>query len=251
LGKHATQIEDATRTPRYVQVYTILRNWIVQGVYPAGSRLPSESELGETFGVSRITTRSAIDMLTKEGLVRRAQGRGTFVGAGAVDVPASGDMTGLVRRLEKLKDRTRIAQVTIETRGADEQQARDLGLDPGEPGIYASFVRMEKKTPIGFTEIFVPADLGVTLTAADLELPTPTILESKGFQILGAHQLIGAALADQRIASVLQIPVGAPIVRVRLLVVDLAQRAIEHLAAHYRADHYEHHVFLRRRGGGD
>lgn len=61
-----------------------LRGELAAGQYPAGSKLPTESRLGEHFGVSRPTVRAALRELEALGLVRTQHGVGTFV----VDKPA-------------------------------------------------------------------------------------------------------------------------------------------------------------------
>ena len=66
-------------SPLYRQLMQRLRSDIAAGVYPAHSRIPSEPELCVTYGVSRVTVRKALAELTREGLLRRMQGKGTFV----------------------------------------------------------------------------------------------------------------------------------------------------------------------------
>jgi len=56
-----------------------MKNDIFTGVYPSGSRIPSEQTLGETYGVSRVTVRKAMLDIAQEGLIIRRQGKGTFV----------------------------------------------------------------------------------------------------------------------------------------------------------------------------
>lgn len=236
--------------PRYVQAYTALRNWIQQGVYLQGAQLPSEPELCKLFGVSRITVRAAVELLEKEGLVARRQGRGTFVNAISPDIPSRGDFAELVRRLRQLDTKTTFKDIQIATREADESVARDLQIDPGDKIIEARFTRLRDGQPLGVTVITVPQHLGVEITLDDLRnAPAATILQSKGFEILGAHQLIGATLADAAIAAALDTIVGAPIVHVRLLVLDLFSKPIELLTAYYLADRHVHHVFLAARPG--
>ena len=65
--------------PLYEQLRQSLRSDILSGVYPPGSQLPSELELGAHYGVSRITVRRAMMELVQEGLLIRMQGKGTFV----------------------------------------------------------------------------------------------------------------------------------------------------------------------------
>src|SRR3546814_12958826 len=83
-------VRDSIKALRYHQVYSILRGWIFDGTYPAGAKLPPEGELCERLGVSRITSRKALDLLVSEGLVRRVQGKGTFVASELNGAPPDG-----------------------------------------------------------------------------------------------------------------------------------------------------------------
>lgn len=67
------------RTPLHVQVREHLNRMINEGVYPPGSQLPSEPELATALQVSRATLRDALDTLERSGVIKREQGRGTFV----------------------------------------------------------------------------------------------------------------------------------------------------------------------------
>jgi GntR family transcriptional repressor for pyruvate dehydrogenase complex len=57
----------------------VLRDQIARGEWKPGERIPSEAELCRQFGVSRQPVRSAIDMLTAQGILTAERGRGTFV----------------------------------------------------------------------------------------------------------------------------------------------------------------------------
>lgn len=65
--------------PMYEQIYESLRQAIISGQYQVGDRVPSEKELADQYGVSRITTKRALEMLAAEGWVSRQPGRGSFV----------------------------------------------------------------------------------------------------------------------------------------------------------------------------
>ena len=65
--------------PIYVQIADTIRRKVELGVYAYGSRLPTEREFSENFGVNRITVRKALKLLVDEGLLISSQGRGTFV----------------------------------------------------------------------------------------------------------------------------------------------------------------------------
>ncbi len=65
--------------PKAMWVYTSLRERITGGEFATGAKLPSHLELASEFGVAPLTLRQVLGRLEEEGLVIRAQGRGTFV----------------------------------------------------------------------------------------------------------------------------------------------------------------------------
>ena len=52
---------------------------IVSGIYPEGTVLPSEGQLGAEFEVSRTVLRESVKVLTEKGVVSTWRGRGTIV----------------------------------------------------------------------------------------------------------------------------------------------------------------------------
>lgn len=80
----------------YERIYNDLLEKIRTGEYQTGERLPSEKELAESYGVSRITTKRAMDMLAQRQYISRSPGRGSFVSerggcAGACEGEADGE----------------------------------------------------------------------------------------------------------------------------------------------------------------
>jgi len=76
-----TEISKLTRgpLPLYYQVASSMRNIILEGTWPQGSRLPTEKELSRKYGVSRPTIRNAKDILADEGLIRSIKGSGCYI----------------------------------------------------------------------------------------------------------------------------------------------------------------------------
>lgn len=64
---------------KYEEIADIIRTRISDCTYPVDSKLPTQSDLAKEFGVSRMTVKKAIEMLTIEGLVISKQGNGTKV----------------------------------------------------------------------------------------------------------------------------------------------------------------------------
>jgi DNA-binding GntR family transcriptional regulator len=74
-----SKIDPTGPVPPYRQIADIIRQRIKSGEYPKGSRIPTESEVVETWEVARTTARRAIALLREEGLVETVPQRGTYV----------------------------------------------------------------------------------------------------------------------------------------------------------------------------
>ncbi len=68
--------------PLYEQIYEHVLNEVKEGRLRPGDRVPSEKELADQFGVSRITSKSALEKLAQSGVVLRIKGKGTYVAEG-------------------------------------------------------------------------------------------------------------------------------------------------------------------------
>jgi len=66
-------------TPKYHQIRRNLEEQILLGKFPLGAQVPTEVQLCEMHGVSRITARKALEELKESGIIERTQGRGSFV----------------------------------------------------------------------------------------------------------------------------------------------------------------------------
>lgn len=244
---------DATiKAPRYYQVYTILRGWIFDGTYPPGSRIPPESELCLHFGVSKITSRKAIDILVQENLLIRIPGKGTYVAEDLGNAPNIGDMEQLIRKTSRLAKKSRVDNVSIREVVADTETCRDLKRPKGSKVREISFVRYIGDRPIGCRISYMPLDVPINIGVEDIKNNQMlTLLENSGIEISGADQLLGASLADTQKASLLNTTLGAPLVRIRLIVYDADGSPVERSTAYYLADRYEHHVYLARKTGKD
>jgi GntR family transcriptional regulator len=75
----AQRIDPLGPVPPYRQIAAIIKRGILSGKYPPDSRIPTESELVETYEVARSTARRAVAALREEGLVYTVQARGTYV----------------------------------------------------------------------------------------------------------------------------------------------------------------------------
>ncbi len=66
-------------TSKFQSLYSQLREAIQAGLYPVGSKLPSENEFCTQFDVSRGTLRKALELLAEDGLIHSLHGKGVYV----------------------------------------------------------------------------------------------------------------------------------------------------------------------------
>lgn len=241
---------ESIRPPRYQEVYAALRGWIVDGTYPPGSRLPSEAALCEALGVSKVTTTKALNLLVQEKLLVRIQGKGTFVVDDIAMAIGTGDMDQMVRRTERLYRNSRIDHVEITAVTGSDQVCADLQIPAGSKVQQVAYVRLIDEVPVGYRISHVPLSPRLKITPADVTgRPLYLELERRGVALQGAHHIVGACPADEHVAKLLDVRVGEPLVRIRLIVLDEESVPIERSTAYYRADRYEHHAYLSRHQG--
>ena len=79
--------------PLYQNIFNYLVNGVRSGKFKLGDRLPTEKELAEEFGVSRITSKKALNMMADSGMIKRIPGKGSFI-AEDIDVSTLPDTYG-------------------------------------------------------------------------------------------------------------------------------------------------------------
>ncbi|MDR1045630.1 MAG: GntR family transcriptional regulator [Candidatus Adiutrix sp.] len=114
--------------PVYAQLATHLRQQIAEGLYPPGSQIPPEMTLSRTHGISAMTVRQAIGLLTDEGLLKRVQGRGTFVKS--IEWQGSGFSLKPLAELVGQDGNTLVKVLKINTIRAGEDLAARLQVPP-------------------------------------------------------------------------------------------------------------------------
>ena len=115
------------------QVEELLRERIRDATYSPGSRIPSETELSDEFGVSRATIRTVLAKLAVNGLILRKQGDGTYVNARVGELNAHlGNLWDFLYLIESNGFTPTIKVLSIGRRAATEKEAVSLAIEPGE-----------------------------------------------------------------------------------------------------------------------
>jgi GntR family transcriptional regulator len=226
-------------TALHRQIFLVLRDGITQGTYAAGTALPTEETLVETFGVARATVRRALADLETEGLVQRRHGRGTFV---RDDLQAAAGMTTLsyIDDLRHTAQTSSVRVLSLETTTPPKWLSSVLKIPNGEKAVRASRLRVAGETPLMVTEAWVPLDIGSRITVAALKKRAMyEVLIDHGVEFGRVVQKISAEAADPRKAGLLNCEVGTPLIRLTRLLHDRAGRPVQHLLAHLTPQHSE------------
>lgn len=196
--------------PKHYQLSQILRQRILKGEFPAGSRIPGEWQLAEEFKVSRGTVRKAIDSLLHEGLLWTEQGQGTFV----VEDPWRNrpflylsNFNDDMSRLHQTP-RTTLLQKTIIP--APAQVAHRLSLLKGEEVFYISRLRWANNRPLVYEQRYLAKRLCPDFIHEDLEQQSihELLVNKYKLPLVRAIHSIEAHVLTNKEANLLQTQAG-------------------------------------------
>lgn len=232
--------------PLYVQIREDLRQEINDRVLLPGDKLPAEDELAERYGVSRMTVRQGIMDLIDEGLLYRRHGRGTFV----AQPPVERDHTGLTNFFESARKKGIEASMTVliaDILPARLKVANALNLKEGELAVRIKTLRFSDGVPVTVHDAHVPYRLFSQLLQEDLESrPLWDYMEQYGYKVKKATQRMEAREADEELAGLLQVEVGAPILYKERTVYNHDGTPLEFTYCYNRGDRYSLTVTLTR-----
>ena len=230
----------------YAQIEDYLKQRILEGDFPVHAAIPSERELTEMFGVSRMTVRQSVTNLVNEGLLYREKGRGTFIASPKVAHALSG-LTSFTEDmiLRGLKPSNRL--VSFEKVHPPVAIAEDLALRDGEEVFVANRIRYADGEPMAVERTFVPVKLFPELNREILNDSLYSFVEEKkGLKISHATQFIEAALAKEEDAQLLQIEVPSSIVIIKQKSYLTDNTPFEVVESIYRADRYNFMSEIKR-----
>jgi GntR family transcriptional regulator len=222
-------IARAPGTSLHRQLFMVLRDQILQGVYPPGAAIPREDDLCEQFGVSRITVRRAVADLESAGLLEKRPPRGTFVKDSLPPARLSPSM-GLLDSLKKAAEETTVEVLQLETAHPPLAIASQLNLHQQDKAVHAVRVRSRRGTPVMITEAWVPEGIGDKVTRQELKKKALfEILLEQGVVFGRVIQEITAIAATPVHARVLKTEIGMPLVKMSRLIYDNRSHPVQHL----------------------
>lgn len=231
------------RTTRYEIIADHLKN-LVERAAP-GDRLPSEAELCEEFGVSRMTARQAVQLLAADGLIERRRGAGTFVRSR----PVPRDLGSPLSFSENM--RARGMSPSSETLSWDRIDAtsdeRDaLGLEPGEQIFALERLRRADGTPMAVERAALPVSLARAIEAHVDAESLHEMFHAVGRVPSTAHAEVTAGRATKRQRELLELSSTGIVIVERRTIFDQDDVALERTVTWYAAERYSFQAVLVR-----
>ena len=195
----------------YYQLKRILEDKIVSGTWHVGEQIPTENELCELYGVSRITVREALSELEREGYITRKRGRGTFVSIPRIEQ----NLMGIYSFTEEFRKRglTPRSEVLEFVRLLPERSVQEvLGIGEGEAVYYLKRLRFADDTLMAIESTYLPCSLFPELSRERLmEAPLYDVLRRDYDLVLtSAQETFGAVLIQPPDSSMFGVKPGAP-----------------------------------------
>ncbi len=202
---------------------------IADGRLRPGDQLAPERELAKEFGVNRLTVRQALADLQLRRLIRRRTGRngGTFIADPMIDY----DLTTFAGFSAQARRHGRVAGATVlraELVDADAATLEALQLDAGSQVVVIDRLRLANQVPVLVEHSCFPADRFSSLLDAPLEGSIYDLLDERfGARPRRAVESIEPVRADARLAKLLGVPRGRPLLAVNRVAFDAGGVPVE------------------------
>jgi GntR family transcriptional regulator len=239
LALQLKTLERESKLPLYQQLYEILHRRIMGGEWRPGDMIPAEPELMATYGVSRITLRQVLELLVRDGLIVRQQGRGSFVARPRLE-------KGMVRIFSFTEDmRQRGLKPTsvvlaAQLVPASAELAASLEIEPGAELVRLERLRMAEDEPLAIEESHLVHRFCPGLLRFDFAIESlrEVMAREYGIRWSRARQTIQAILAPERASALLGVEPCAALLYLERVSSSQDDTSVEFLRVQYRGDRY-------------
>ncbi|WP_157075947.1 GntR family transcriptional regulator [Neobacillus fumarioli] len=230
-------IKDDDTTPFYKQLKEKILNDIETGKLKHGDKLPSERELAEQFGISRMTARHTLSILEREGVVERRVGAGTFLKNNKIQMDFITFNSFTRNMLNKgLTPSTQV--LSIRKINAKPVLANQLKLPVGEEMVVIKRLRLVNDLPISIEESFLQDQLVPNIENFIKDnVSLYQILENEyGIVLVKAKEHMQVTFSEEGDSKLLKIRTESPCIFQEAVAFDRNDREIEFSTSLTRSD---------------
>ncbi len=224
---------DSSHLPLYIQVQETLKEMIEDVEYGPGERIPSERELSEILGVSRMTVRRAVERLIDSGLLERHSTSGTYVRQPkVVRHVGTQHAIGITQLLEQGGAQAGSRLLSFDVVRAPRKVAHYLDLRVGKLVTKIRRLRLVNTTPFCIETSYVAAAIVPDLCAEDFDETASfyaLLRQRYGIDLVRSEGTVSISRSTHEEAALLELEEGDPVMFMRAVVFDTADRAIEYI----------------------
>lgn len=233
--------------PLYARLRDQLRGDILAGRLRVHDKLPSEHELVQAHGVSRITVRQALADLQRDGLIRRLQGKGAYVSAPRT-TQALQRLEGLGEALSAHGQAVHSQRLSMKRLKGSHDVVRELQLAPGSEVYQLRTLRYVDRLPMSLNESHYPLPLGERMVRLDLSgRDVIEVLEQDlGLRVSQARMEISAVPMPKLAAKWLQATPDGPALQVRRVLLNDEGKPLQLETATHHADRFSYQLTMSR-----
>jgi len=241
-------IDNSSFVPYYMQIVDHVRELIKKGKLTQGQTFCSEGEIAQALNISKMPVRQAFQKLRSEGLLVIAKGKRPVVGSGRVPWNFQ-QLRGFSEEMRRrgLNPSARLLSMSLQD--PDLEVAQALKLAPGERVYRAQRLRFVNDEPVAVVTSYLPARIFAGIDQQDLEKQSLySIFEHRYKRKLQwAEEVIGAVVAGEEEAGILQTSPGSALLIIRETTYDAQSVAIEYSLSLLRGDRYTASVISVRK----
>jgi GntR family histidine utilization transcriptional repressor len=197
------QLSDSP-APLYAQVKQMITQLILSGTWSAHERIPSESELAQGLGLSRMTISRALSELTADGVLVRMQGVGTFV-AERKGQSALFAVNNIADEISERDHYHHCKVILLCEEGASADHALSLEIREGQRVFHSLIVHYENNVAVQLEDRYVNAAVAPDYLRQNFVKQTPYAYLSKVAPLTEGEHVVEAILADEEECRLLQI----------------------------------------------
>ncbi|GLP96420.1 GntR family transcriptional regulator [Paraferrimonas sedimenticola] len=226
-------------TPLYHQVYLFLKEKIQLGDIEHGEKMPTEHQISEAFGVSRITAKRAMDELSEEGYIRRQRGIGSHVTYQHRKEKVQAPLSGMLESLQIMGQETQVKSLMFAKKVPPLDIQKRFDLKEGESLYWSVRVRESDGEPFGYYVSWT-REIGDDYNEENILKHTRLkLFRRMGINLDKVEQTLTATLSNVDTGLQLNIPAGKPLLVLDRSMYDESGVLIDHLYALYRPDKYQ------------
>ena len=231
-------------SPLYQQVYQTILEDITSGKWQVNDKLPTDYEYADKLKVSPGTIRKAFDKLVANRIVKRMQGKGTFLNKLKAETNLFIFFRFFDKKGQSITPASKVLRQSIEP--LDTSISKLLDIKPGSQALTITRIRYNKEVPFIYENVYLPLQYFKGLNNLKQGFVLPNTLYDYLQRDFDVHvhdtaEVITAVKSSQKIAKYLSCLTNTPLIKVKRIALDISKRKVEFRESYANSELVDYH----------